>query len=377
MKKKFVLFLSLFGLFLSACNPLPNENTESGGQGEGTENNSNTSNVVSRNQLGEGYYRPALDQEGSYQPSANRGITLNLNSGINIALFEKDLMRLSQSLFPTDEYFMREGQELSSDLISSWLGRESENNPEGLNPPESGNEEERAPRYLNSILEFDFYTQGEEGLNLSGISIGLAMNRVDYYQEEQFGPTLEQNIPPERVLEEGQRIGNEIVQRMRGIEGLEEIPIYIGIYEQAPQDDLGGGVYIAEGQSLNGATSVQSWSSLNEERLIFPLEGGNSAEGNAFANFQSEVESFFPNLSGITGRAHRVDEQLQNLTINIMTQFYGEAEIVAFTQYLKQTATTFLPADVDVEIIVESPDQVEAFLKRDNTETEYFSYVFD
>lgn len=377
MKKRGLLFLSLFALVLSACNALPEENSGGDGQGESTESEPNTSNVVSRNQLGEGYYRPALDQEGSYQPSESRGITLNLNSGINIALFEKDLIRLSQSLFPTDEYFMREGQELSSNIISSWLGRESENNPEGLNPPESGNEEDRTPRYLNSILEFDFYTQSDDGLNLSGISIGLAMNKVDYYQEEQFDPTLEQTISSEKVLEEGQRIGNEIVNRMRGIEGLEEIPIYVGIYEQTAQDDLAGGVYVAEGESSNGTTSVQNWESINEERLIFPLEGGNSAEGNAFANFQSEVESFFPNLSGITGRAHRADDQLQNLTINIMTQFYGEAEIVAFTQYLKQSAATFLPADIDVEIIVESPDQVEAFLKKEHTDSEYSSYVFD
>src|SRR5699024_7383908 len=125
------------------------------------------------------------------------------------------------------------------------------------------------------------------------------------------------------------------------------------------------------------ADSIQSWDTLNEERLIFPLEGSDSAEGNAFANFQSEVESFFPNISGVTGRAHYVDDQLQDLTIEIMTQFYGEAEMVSFTQYLKQSATTYLPGEIDVEIIVESPDTVEAFLKRERTDSEYFSYVFD
>lgn len=377
MKNKILLFLSLSALVLSACNPLPNENTEEGGQGEGAENTPSNSNVVSRNQLGEGFYRPALDGEGRYQPSTNRGITLNLNSGINIALFEKDLMRLSQDIFPTEDYFMQEGQYLSGDLVSDWLGRESEDNPEGLNPPTGGEGDDRSPRYLNSILEFDFFTQTDEGLNLSGISIGLAMNSVDYYDAYQFGPTLSQEISSEEVMQEGQRIGDEVVRRIREMEGLENLPIYVGIYEQTAQDDLAGGVYVAEGQSLNGATSVQSWDTLNEDRLIYPLEGGNSAEGNAFANFQSEVESFFPNLSGITGRAHMVDDQLQNLTINIMTQFYGEAEIVGFTQYLKQSATTFLPAEIDVEIIVESPDQTEAFLKRDRTDAEYFSYVFD
>lgn len=375
-KNKSFAFLALLVFVLSACSPVLDDGGDVS-NGEGIENSSNTSNVVTRNQLGTDYYRPALDEDGRYLTSNNRGITLNLNSGINISLFEKDLMRLSQEVFPTDEYYMQEGQKLSSGLVSDWIGRESEDNPEGLNPPESGEGDDRAPNYLNSILEFDFFTETDDGLQFSGISIGLAMNSVDYYPAYQYGPTLEQEISSEDVLAEGQKMADEIVRRMRGMEGLEDIPIFVGIYEQAAQDDLGGGVYVAEGQSTNGADSIQSWDTLNEERLIFPLEGSDSAEGNAFANFQSEVESFFPNISGVTGRAHYVDDQLQDLTIEIMTQFYGEAEMVSFTQYLKQSATTYLPGEIDVEIIVESPDTVEAFLKRERTDSEYFSYVFD
>ena len=83
------------------------------------------------------------------------------------------------------------------------------------------------------------------------------------------------------------------------------------------------------------------------------------------------------NISGITGRAHYIDDQLDSLSINIMTQFYGEGEMVAYTQYLKQSATTYLPGDMNVEIIVESPEDIQAFLKKDITESDYFSYVFD
>lgn len=161
------------------------------------------------------------------------------------------------------------------------------------------------------------------------------------------------------------------------MEGLENLPIQISIYEQSSRDDLGGGVYVAIGESLNGSSSIDNWETLDEERLIFPLEGSNSAEGNAFANFKSEIESFFPNLSGVTGRAHYIDEQLVSLSISVMTQFYGEQEIISFTQYLNQAALTYLPMALDVEIIVESPGNIEAFLKKSQTETEYFSYVFD
>lgn len=362
-------------IFLSACHS-PEDNTE-GGQNDDSGSEADSSNVVTRNQLGSEYYRPALDEDGRYKTSQNRGVTLSLNSGINISLFEKDLMRLAQEPFPTDTYFIREGQYLSNQQVTSWLERESEDNPEGLNPADSGDEDNRTPRYLNSILELDFYSQTDDGLELSGISIGLALNSVDYYPAYQFGPTLEQEIPSDKLLEEGQKIANEIAVRIREMEGFENIPLFFGLYEQAPRDNLAGGVYVATGVSSEGSTEIDSWDKINENRLIFPLQGGNSAEGNAFANFQSEVETFFPNVGGITGRAHYIDDELEKLSITIMTQFYGESEMTSYTQYLKQSATTFLPSDIDVEIIVESPNNVEAFLSKDRTETEYFSHVFD
>lgn len=374
--KRMIMITSML-LLLSGCIFDVNQDETSVDENETTEEIDKESNVVSRNQLGSNYYRPALDDEGRYQTSKNRGVTLILNSGINISLFEKDLIRLSQDIYPTENHFIREGQYLPERLVRTWLGRESENNPEGLNPVEEGEGDDRVPRYLNSIMELDFFEETEEGSTLAGLSIGLALNTVDYYPAYQYGPTLEQEIPEEVVLEEGKKIADEVVRRIREIEGLETVPLMIGLYKQAPRDHLAGGVHIATGMSTTGSTMVESWTPLNEERLIFPLQGQASAEGNAFANFQSEVEAFFPNISGITGRAHYIDERLDSLKINIMTQFYGETEMVSYTQYLKQSASTYLPADLDIEIIVESPAGVEAFLEKSRSEVEYYSYVFD
>lgn len=364
-------------LLLSGCIFDVNQEETDADENQPTEKVENETNVVSRNQLGQNYYRPALDEEGRYQTSKNRGVTLILNSGINISLFEKDLIRLSQDVYPTENHFIQEGQYLPEGLIRSWLGRESENNPEGLNPLEEGEGDDRVPRYLNSILELDFYEEVDEGSTLAGLSIGLALNSVDYYPAYQYGPTLEQKIPEDVMLAEGKNIANELVERIRAIEELETIPLMVSLYKQAPRDHLAGGVNVAKGMSTGGSTAVESWETLNEERLIFPLQGQASAEGNAFANFQSEVEAFFPNISGITGRAHYIDEKLDSLKINIMTQFYGETEMVSYTQYLKQSASTYLPADLDIEIIVESPAGVEAFLEKSRSQVEYYSYVFD
>lgn len=398
MKKlKTMSILLLSGLVLSACGD-PTGNEPANGEIGQAENAQTTSNVINQNQLGGGYYAPVLTEEGGYKTSNNRGVTLNLNSGINISLFEKDLMRLSQGHFSTDDYLLQEGQYLTREMATSWLGRTTTESTEdlsndeiakrellnGLNPAQSPefnpsegvyNHDARVPSYLQSILEFDFYQESGSSTP-SGLSIGLAMNTVDYYIDNEYRQ-WSQNISAEQALEQGQVMANEIVRRIRQIEEIQNIPIFIGIYEQAARDDLGGGVYVATGTSTDGSTAVQNWTTINEERIIFPLEGRDSSEGNAFANFQSEIEDFFPDLSGITGQAHYINDRMETLTINIMTQFFGETEMVAFTQYLKQSATTYLPADLDVEIVVESPKNIEAFLKKDRTDSEYLAHVFN
>lgn len=389
--------LLLSGLVLSACGD-PTGNEPANGEIGQAENAQTTSNVINQNQLGGGYYAPVLTEEGGYKTSNNRGVTLNLNSGINISLFEKDLMRLSQGHFSTDDYLLQEGQYLTREMATSWLGRTTTESTEdlsndeiakrellnGLNPAQSPefnpsegvyNHDARVPSYLQSILEFDFYQESGSSTP-SGLSIGLAMNTVDYYIDNEYRQ-WSQKISAEQALEQGQVMANEIVRRIRQIEEIQNIPIFIGIYEQAARDDLGGGVYVATGTSTDGSTAVQNWTTINEERIIFPLEGRDSSEGNAFANFQSEIEDFFPDLSGITGQAHYINDRMETLTINIMTQFFGETEMVAFTQYLKQSATTYLPADLDVEIVVESPKNIEAFLKKDRTDSEYLAHVFN
>lgn len=369
-------------LFLVSCGILPDpidpdEEVQEGEEGASEEDTAEEDPNIVEIQVDADYYRPVITEEGTYEVSQNRGVTTRLNSNINIKLFEDDLMRLSQEHFPTDNHFFQEGQFLPSNLAQSWLQRRSEDNEEGLNPEASGEGDSRTPEYLESILEHNYYVQTDDGLQLAGVSIGLALNSVDYYQTEQFGPTSEQEIDQAEMIEQGQQIADEVVSRMREIEGLGEVPIMVGLYEQAAQDDLAGGVYVMRGISENGAGSVSGWEELNEERLIFPLEGMESAEGNAFANFQSEVENFFPNLSGITGRAHRINEGLASLEIDIMTQFYGKGEMIAFTQYLNETATNFLPDNVAIEIKVESLNGIEAFLQREADEDEFNAHIFN
>ena len=362
------------GIGLGQENDTDGQTTE---QTAGNDTEGNNANITTENQLNSTYYRPLI-VDGEYKTSNSRGITLKMNSSVNLKSFETGLMRLSQNYFSTENHLFQEGQFISSDSIYSWLGRESEDNPEGLNPSDNKKTEpdERNPIYLQTILEQDYYRETDEGTKLAGVSIGLGMNQVDYYRKVQFGPEFETQISKEELLKQGQKMANEIVKRMREVEEIGELPIMVGIFEQAPRDNLGGGVYISQGISQNGSGSIGEWTRVNERKEVFPLTGTDSNEGNSFKNFKSEVESFFPNLSGVTGIAHYRDDRLVKLDVNMVTQFYGAGEIIAFTQYVKDAAEKFLTPSIETEITIESMDGVEAILLRSTGGNGFDAHIF-
>lgn len=352
-------------VILGACNVLPRGHVERQASTPTRQDAPITDGQVVVDQPHNHYYRPLIDDEGHYPPSENRGLTLTLNSDINLNLFETDLLRLSMQHFSTDQYFIQEGQLLIEETVSNWLGRESEDNPSGLNPPEG---EGASPLYLASILEHDFYTHNGQDFELSGMTIGLAMNG-SYETDEGV-----QEIPQGEMIEQAQQIAGAVIARIRESDKIGSVPIVVGVYEQADSSDLSGGTYILEGLNQVESDEIE-WTTLNEERLLFPLDGDTTDEGNTFRNFQEDVETVFPSLNGIYARAHYIDETLASLTIHVTTKFYGRGEVIALTQYLETAATNHLPDHARIQIEVESLNGLESFLNREIGEERFKSHV--
>lgn len=368
------LFISLLALFvLTACS---NTQIQPGQDQENTDNPGQEENVPSFYGTSGHYYRPII-RDGAYRPSQSRGITQRLNSTINIKAFESGLMSLASQHFSTDKHFFEEGQYISSETVSAWVRRESSDNPQGLNPVDNGEAEAemRSPIYLESVLEQDYYVETENGMQLAGMMIGLAMNSVDYYQAEQYGPILSQEIPDEDIRNQSQEMINQILDEIREVDELHDIPIVFAIFKQSPRDNLAGGNYVSQTVSASG-NELGEYENLNYSKLVFPLEGEGTAVATNFEAFKSEVEQFFPNLSGVTGIGSYKGDQIESLRVDITTQFYGEAEMIAFAQYVEVAAQNHLPINIPVEITIDSMDDVEAFLYTNGESSQYFSHVF-
>lgn len=365
----------LAALILAACGNI-------GGPTGGSSSSDNQSGVQTTGQISKNEYAGVI-KKGHYLTSEARGLTAStMNNNFNLTSFEGGLLNISKQFYDPANYVFQEGQYLSSSTIRHWLGRVSKNNPNGLNPKDNGKKNDsRNPMYVQSIEEQDFMQKNGDGLVLKGITVGIAMNLVDYYQKEEYGATFEQKIKPAEMRAYGNKVANLVVERLRKTSGIaNDLPIVVAMYAQSPTDSLAGGAFYANAQTKN--KSVNNWTQMDVVNKVFPLINASSKDfasndNKSFQNFQSQISNFFPTIADVTAQVQYQDEKIQGEHVTITTQFYGQTEIISFTNFVAQTAPKFLPSGVPVDITINSANGIQAFLSRDSGDRNFESHVFN
>ncbi len=283
--------------------------------------------IIPSLQISKDYYRTLLP----YAPSKSRGLVVsNVYSKYDIKEVESGLLRLSQRTFSADDYLFQEGQMLDTDTLRSWLKRKEEVGNEkdknekkaevnlGLNPVLPGGEitaelAKTNPIYLAHIVEQNYMVKTKDNtIKLGGVSIGLAMNSVYYYKVGDYGP-YEQPIPQATIEEQGKKMAAEIIKRMRAMEGLENVPITVGLFKQEDRNSIVPGTYFAYSVADEGK-ALGDWNKLNEEYVIFPQppsEVKYRKVSDSFNNFKQDVEEYFSNYTSIIGTGFYQEDQIK------------------------------------------------------------------
>lgn len=298
--------------------------------------------------------------DGVYPVSQTRGMTTTLSLASNISAFETGLMELSKQHFPTNQYYFLEGHFLSQQDINTWLSRKSDKTPDGLNETKEGDND-----VIVTILEQDYMSYANDNYELSGVSIGLALNPiVNNYTV----------LSDEQLVTAGKTAADKIVKQLRQKQGFESIPIMVGLFKQEDDKGVARGKYLAYAKTAND--TLDQWQDGQYDRHIFPLDNNNSTESSAFNNFKNTVQSFFPNLNGVVGEATTFNGSLVDLDITITTQFYGETEMLAFAQFLVETANKiYNTPNVSVTVKVESVRGTELTVFKKKGETVFQSVL--
>ena len=376
-------------MVLAGCTPSLNPDEEVVQESEQAEVETT---IIPNMRLSDNYYRTLVP----YKESASRGLVVsNIYTKYDMEEVENGLMRISQNAFNTDDYYFQEGQYLSTDMVSYWLARENQTTdkgPEyqGLNPSSldaNGNEldptvkAETAPVYLAHLVEQNYLKKTDDNkVKLGGISIGLALNSIYYYQKEQYGEYYEQKIDDKQLEKVGKELAQEVINRLRQRAELADVPILIGLFKQEARNSIVPGTYFAYSVADANSSSLGEWQSVNEKYVTFPVTSPDEIYREAndkFLKFKQDIDEYFSNYTSVIGEGFYQNNQLSKLDIEVPIQFYGTSEIIGFTQYLTGVMLKHLPNDVQITVSITTSYGAEALIKKEPNENEPFVHIYE
>lgn len=377
---------------LAGCTPSINPDEEVLHDTDKSEKEVETT-IIPNVQLSDNYYRTLIP----YKESASRGLVVsNISTKYDMKEVENGLMRISQYEFDTENYFFQEGQYLDKETVSLWLARENQTKdkaPElqGLNPSSldsaTGQEmdptvrAEKAPIYLAHIVEQNYLVKTDENkVKLGGMSIGLALNSIYYYQKEQYGEYFEQEIPNAELEKAGKEIAQEIINRLRARPELADVPIVIGLFKQEARNSIVPGTYFAYNVVDKKDTNLGDWVNIDEKYVTFPMSSPEDTyrEMNTkFQNFKQEIDNYFSNFTSVIGTGFYQNKDISSLEIEVPIQFYGTSELIGFTQFLTGSMLKQFPDDLAITVSITSLNGAEALIKKEPNNDEPFVHIYE
>lgn len=351
-----------------------------------------------------------------YESGAARGVIVNqLANRVDIDEIEEGLRRHSKDYFDPETYIFREGQFLSAETVYGWLGRkltekqlEKEVQSEvkklkeaqmtvneekirnqlqqGINPPinnkNNAKEQKKNPKYLSHIVEQNYLITKDKQAKVAGISIGLSMKSVYrfYTEDKEKKRTFhETDIPKDKILEVGKKNAQEILNRLRKMEGLENVPVMFAIYQEEDESSPVPGNFVAKTFVDKGQNEIGKWKSIKEKNVLFPsneAEKHHVEESEVIKRFSNDVADYFPNYVGVIGKGFYINDELSKLVLDIPIEFYGKGEVLGFTQYVYGLAKELLSNNYHLEINIKSSTQMESLIYREAGKDDLNVHIF-
>ncbi|PTG32951.1 CamS family sex pheromone protein [Staphylococcus chromogenes] len=396
MKKRTLVIVGL-SLVLVGCGPDDNEPSSSK---ENTSTQNDVKQIATDKNVQGDNYRTILP----FKESQARGLTQeNMANTYNGEDFETGLINISKQVFPTDDYLYQDGQFLDKKTIQAYLepkltkseldemsDKEKEERKAtenlGLNPSVHGETDEEkiaknSPQVLSNILEQNFYDNGDtSGKKLKGMTIGLAMNQVYYYQKEKYGETFSVDLDKKKVEKQGQEMAEEMLSRLRENEKLKDIPITFAIYMQSGKDQITPGAFVSYATSEENGEALKEWNTVNEQTVLVP--SGEAADLNEqfnsnFRDFNHSLQSYFTNFTQAVGKAKFKDKKLQSLTVDLPIDYYGKAELIGITQYVTQLAEKDFGDVEEYEIHIKDGNESRALITKTKDDKEPKVHIYN
>ncbi|KGX90226.1 hypothetical protein N781_08245 [Pontibacillus halophilus JSM 076056 = DSM 19796] len=367
-------------LLLAGCTPAYESGTD---VVQETEDAGKQTTFVPSYSISDDLYRTPMEKQ--YNTSESRGVILNqVNNRLDIDELEVGLRRLSKDDYPPEDFLFREGQYLTKSVLFDWLERSSKTE-EGLNPAIKDDsvkkQHEDHPRYLAHIVEQNYLKKNDEGnYELGGVSLGLALRSIYTFRTEQGGPQFEEPISEEEMLKEGKKLAQTVLERLREMDSLENVPVSISLYRLEGSGSMVPGNFVSKTEVDSGSNQIEEWTSIKEDYILFPsseAEKEHFDDAQLINSFEDEINNYFPNYVGVIGKGFYKDDELQEMKIDIPIEFQGKAEVIGFTQYVYGLIKETFPNYFHIEVNIESSYGQESLIVREPGESDPYVHIYD
>jgi protein involved in sex pheromone biosynthesis len=256
--------------------------------------------------------------------------------------------------------------------------KESENL--GLNPVQTKGED--APIYLAHIVEHNYLMKKKDDnkVTLGGVVVALSLNSVNYETNLSTGTRAVKNISNEVLKEQGAKMAGEVLKRMREKEDLQNVPIMIALYKQAPKQQVVPGEFFAYTTVDAGASTIGDWEGVDEEYYIYPspqAAENHPNDNKIFQELKKEIENYFPVFTGVTGEALYQNNKMAKLNLEVALTFNGKTETIGFAQYLSNLIGKNAPESWEVELLIQSSYGPEALVVKKKGSKETYMHIYE
>lgn len=304
---------------------------------------------------------------------------------------ETGLMQMSKSTFSPNDYVFQSGQYLKESDINGILFRQGQEQKTqdssgntnktkpGLNPPlgkgkDAVEKAQNSPKYINYVLEQDYLKKGKNGkYTLGGVSVAVSLNSVyvdSITDSKKLIHNINKPLKASAVKAWGKENAPKILQRIRSVKGLESVPILLTLYMTASPDSLISGDFFARTEIASGSSSIDKWTTVNDDHVLFPSDKASSqykSDLDKFNVFKEDIQSYYPDYVDVIGKAYYQSKQLKDLVLTInLNKFRDKTEIIGFTNYVASLVNSRFrfSRSVPVHIYITTGDVQEALIER-------------
>lgn len=273
------------------------------------------------------------------------------------------LMDLSTRYYKTSNNYYQAGQYVTKDNIKEILNL--------VNPTNQINVDgiEIQPNYISYLHEQNYL---DADGNLAGISIGLALNKYQTYQNS-YGTTLYKEVSEEFIIDYAKNEISTILEYLRKIDGINDTRIMLGLYFLESPNSILPGEY-----KYFGITSDNNINFQELDYSHYYLDSNTLMEKNIeiYNNFKAFQQQIKLDNIYISGYGFFDSNNLVDADITINTNYLNKDELIFLQQVVSKSLLENFRSNAVINVYIKTNKEIIGIVIK-NEDSKTVNYLFD